>query len=223
MEGSVEWYDARLELHTVAFDDGRQEALSLPAERVRVLGRGGRRGAALAATPHGEVVWGRVKGFPFWPALVVGEVEGAINGRMKAPPAGAASSLVVQYFGTAEHGRCSIVASKAAAAVAVSFEDGMVDRLWSRSKDAGLRQALTQAEAYLRSGELSDKMGGSDWPENPVRPRCVCVSWGLRSRAVRARRSGTLTRTTRRRRAPPPPSGRTRWAFRRRTPHCHGC
>jgi len=168
-EGSVEWFDARHGLHTVAYDNGRQEALSLQAERLRVLGRGGRRGASLAATPHGELVWGKVKGYPAWPALVVGEAEAAINGRMKPPAQGAAPSLAVQYFGSAEHGRCSVTNSKNAAAVAVSFEDGMIDKAWSRGKDARFREALSQAETYLRTGVLSDKMGGGDWPANPVR------------------------------------------------------
>jgi hypothetical protein len=171
-EGSVEWYDARHALHTVAFDNGRQEALSLESERVRLLGRGGRRGAALLATPHGELVWGKVKGYPFWPALVVGDAEAKYNGGMKAPAPGAAPTVCVQYFGSAEHGRCTLASVKGAAAVAVSFEDGMVDRAWSRGKDARFREALVQAEAYMRTGELSDKMGGGDWPDNPVRTAC---------------------------------------------------
>jgi hypothetical protein len=169
-EGSVEWYDARRELHSVAYDNGKHEALSLASERVRVLGRGGRRGAGLLAMPHGELVWGRVKGYPFWPALVVGDAEAAINGRLKPPAQGATPSLAVQYFGSAEHGRCALVGAKAAAAVAISFADGMADRAWAKAKDARFREALTQAEAYLRTGELTLKMGGEDWPDNPVRP-----------------------------------------------------
>jgi len=174
----VEWFDARRGLHVVSYDSGKEEALCLASERLRVLGRGGRRGAALALTPHGHLVWGKVKGYPAWPALVVGEAEAAVNGKMKAPAAGAQPTLAVQYFGSAEHGRCAVVASKNAAAVATSFADGMAEQAWARGKDARFREALTQAEAYLRCGTLSDKMGGGDWPDNPVRS-CFIMSLQL--------------------------------------------
>ena len=172
-------FDASSGQHRVAYDNATapeqpvanarplasEEWLCLSSERIKVLGPGGRRGAALSCAPQGVPVWGRVKGYPNWPALVVGAADCAhhTSGRVKTD---AAFPLAVQYFGSAEHGRLG-VATKEGQPGATSFEDGLEDKALLRGLNAALKAALTQLEEYLLSGTLPDKMGGEDWPDEP--------------------------------------------------------
>lgn len=168
-------FDATSGQHRVAYDAVTlaeaarplvaEEWLCLSSERIKVLGPGGRRGMALACGPQGLPMWGKVKGYPNWPALVVGAADCAhhTSGRIKTD---ALFPLAVQYFGSAEHGRLG-VPQKEGLPGATSFEDGLADKALVKGVNAALKAALQQLEEYLLKGTLPDKMGGEDWPDEP--------------------------------------------------------
>ena len=175
-DGAIDDFDTTSGQHRVAFDapsaSSDTEWLCLRVERIRVLEPGGRRGVALARVPQGIPVWGKVKGYPSWPALVVGEADLAQNtsGRIRTD---ANSPVAVQYFGSAEHGRLALARGTGKEGV-LSFEDGLTDKALLRGVNAQMRAALIQLEEYLLTGTLPDKMGGGEeWPDEPVRTLCL--------------------------------------------------
>ena len=154
-------FDGEQGMHRISYDaGGSPEWLTLASECVRCLGPGGRRGAALGSTPQGTVLWGRVKGYPYWPCLVVGDADALKACRLRKSEA---APLAVQYFGSAEHGRLGTTPD-----VCLSFEDGLAaDCVRKGGAVAAFQLALAQLEDYLSSGTLSDKMGGRAWPDAP--------------------------------------------------------
>jgi len=161
-------------LHRAAFDDGgADEELDCGAAQaagaLRALGSGGPRGAALARLPQGLPLWGRARGFPAWPCLAVSEADVRYNQpSLSARSRVAAAPLAVQYFGGCEHGRLAVAAPGAPPPpdVALSLEDGLAEESCEVLRKGLARPAFLVAlqalEAYLRSGQLADKMGGRD-------------------------------------------------------------
>ena len=105
--------------HVVTYEDGSTETLDLRAETIRLalrpreapeLGGQGHTQNADASAPRafeqGDVLWGKMKGFPPWPALVITAEEARLSYdvRLKGPLAADPDPIFVRFFGTYEFG-----------------------------------------------------------------------------------------------------------------------
>eukprot|EP00898_Chlorokybus_atmophyticus_P001841 jgi/Chlat1/2658/Chrsp178S02478 len=96
----------------------------------------------------GEAVWGHVKGFPWWPALVVDEDEAEQAGI----PAGQLTGTVpMQFFGTHDHSRLR-------ASSVCLFNQGIRKRYHQLCRTVQFTKSVNEVLRYLKEGDLPGPM-----------------------------------------------------------------
>lgn len=174
--GLISQYNVHAGTHHVIYDDGDEEDINLPKERIKfnilqeeMEARNIKPGcvsearkkldyqemAALAGLEdiqgefgHGELVWAKIKGHPMWPAFVMDEKHADACGLETPVREG---SVPVQFFGSYDYARIS---SKQA----VSFSGGLLCKMYSKCKRMAFDRGLEEAERYLKERKLPEIM-----------------------------------------------------------------
>ncbi|XP_062199062.1 histone-lysine N-methyltransferase TRX1-like isoform X2 [Phragmites australis] len=173
-KGSITGYNEATKKHSVKYDDGEAEDLSLADERIKFsvsseemkslnlkfgISNQDKKGydelLALAVSFHdyqgldpGDLVWAKITGHAMWPAVVVDES----NVPAKAlKPVRLDQSILVQFFGTHDFARIKLKQ-------AVPFLNGLVSSLHLKCKQASFCRSLEEAKEFLRTQQLPEIM-----------------------------------------------------------------
>lgn len=174
-KGSITAYTEPTKKHSVKYDDGEAEDLTLADERIKFfissdemkclnlkfgISNLGKKGydelIALAVSFHdyqgldpGDLVWAKITGHAMWPAVVVDESDVPAKRAMK--PVRLDQSINVQFFGTHDFAR---IKSKQA----VPFLNGLLSSLHLKCKQASFCRGLEEAKEFLLSQQLPESM-----------------------------------------------------------------
>ncbi|OEL35786.1 Histone-lysine N-methyltransferase ATX2 [Dichanthelium oligosanthes] len=174
-KGSIAGYNEATKKHSVKYDDGEAEDLSLADERIKFsiaseemkslnlkfgISNQDKKGhdelLALAVSFHdyqgldpGDLVWAKITGHAMWPAVVVDESNVPANRALK--PVRLDQSILVQFFGTHDFARIKLKQ-------AVPFLNGLVSSLHLKCKQASFGRSLEEAKEFLRTQQLPDIM-----------------------------------------------------------------
>ncbi|PWZ14949.1 Histone-lysine N-methyltransferase TRX1 [Zea mays] len=174
-KGSIAWYNEATKKHSVKYDDGEAEDLSLADERIKFfisseemkslnlkLGisnqdkKGHDELLALAVSFHdyqgldpGDLVWAKITGHAMWPAVVVDESNVPATRALKSIRLD--QSMLVQFFGTHDFARIKLKQ-------AVPFLNGLVSSLHLKCKQASFSRSLEEAKEFLHTQQLPEIM-----------------------------------------------------------------
>ncbi|ONM53873.1 Histone-lysine N-methyltransferase ATX2 [Zea mays] len=174
-KGSIAWYNEATKKHSVKYDDGEAEDLSLADERIKFfisseemkslnlkLGisnqdkKGHDELLALAVSFHdyqgldpGDLVWAKITGHAMWPAVVVDESNVPATRALKSIRLD--QSILVQFFGTHDFARIKLKQ-------AVPFLNGLVSSLHLKCKQASFSRSLEEAKEFLHTQQLPEIM-----------------------------------------------------------------
>ncbi|CAM0950725.1 unnamed protein product [Alopecurus aequalis] len=174
-KGSITGYTELNKKHSVKYDDGEAEDLTLANERIKFSitsdemkclnlkfgtfnpdKKGYDELLALAVSFHdyqgldpGDLVWAKITGHAMWPAVVVDESNVPANRTLK--PVRLDQSIHVQFFGT--HDFASIKSKQA-----VPFLNGLLSSLHLKCKQARFCRGLEEAKEFLLTQQLPESM-----------------------------------------------------------------
>ncbi|TVU10902.1 hypothetical protein EJB05_44457 [Eragrostis curvula] len=175
-KGSVTGYNEATKKHSVKYDDGESEDLSLADERIKFsisseemkslnlkfgISNQDKKGhdelVALAFSVHdyqsrdpGDLVWAKITGHAMWPAVVVDELDVPANRALK--PVRSDQSILVQFFGTHDFARVKLKQ-------VVPFLNGLLSSsLHLKCKQAAFERSLEEAKEFLRTHQLPEIM-----------------------------------------------------------------
>ncbi|WVZ63510.1 hypothetical protein U9M48_013135 [Paspalum notatum var. saurae] len=174
-KGSITGYNEATKKHSVKYDDGEAEDLSLADERIKFsisseemktlnlkfgISNQDKKGhdelLALAVSFHDyhcldpdDLVWAKITGHAMWPAVVVDESNVPANRALK--PVRLDQSILVQFFGTHDFARIKLKQ-------ALPFLNGLVSSLHLKCKQASFSRSLEEAKEFLRTQQLPETM-----------------------------------------------------------------
>ncbi|CAL5090627.1 unnamed protein product [Urochloa decumbens] len=172
-KGSITVYNEATKKHSVKYDDGEAEDLSLADERIKFsisseemkslnlnigISNEDKKGhdelLALAVSFHdyqgldpGDLVWAKITGHAMWPAVVVDASDVPANRALK--PVRLDHSILVQFFGTHDFARVKLKQ-------AVPFLNGLLSSLHLKCKQASFSRSLEEAKEFLRTQQLPE-------------------------------------------------------------------
>ncbi|KAJ7534582.1 hypothetical protein O6H91_13G100900 [Diphasiastrum complanatum] len=175
-DGAIERYYPKKKKHKVIYEDGDEESLFLPDERLKLqmslheeaslhISCADKKTAnpdelALLARDAesceemsrlGNVVWAKIKGHPHWPALTV-DKEHACRGGLDTQFN--KDTVAVQFFGSHDFSRIS-------STHCILFSKGLMRNYDTKCKRPAFEQALKEVERYLKEGKLPTFMDSS--------------------------------------------------------------
>ncbi|XP_021308614.1 histone-lysine N-methyltransferase TRX1 isoform X3 [Sorghum bicolor] len=174
-KGSITWYNEATKKHSVKYDDGEAEDLSLADERIKFsisseemkslnlkfgISNQDKKGhdelLALAVSFHdyqgldpGDLVWAKITGHAMWPAVVVDESNVPATRALKSIRLD--QSILVQFFGTHDFARIKLKQ-------AVPFLNGLVSSLHLKCKQTSFSRSLEEAKEFLSTQQLPEIM-----------------------------------------------------------------
>lgn len=174
-KGSITGYKEVTKKHSVKYDDGEAEDLTLADERIRFtisseemkclnlkfgMSNMDKKGhdelLALALSFHdyqgldpGDLVWAKITGHAMWPAVVVDESNVPANRALKEVRLD--QSVLVQFFGTHDFARIKLKQ-------AVPFLNGLLSSLHLKCKQARFCRGLEEAKEFLLTQQLPESM-----------------------------------------------------------------
>ncbi|KAF8651034.1 hypothetical protein HU200_063638 [Digitaria exilis] len=174
-KGSITLYNEATKKHSIKYDDGETEVLSLADERIKFsissqemkslnlnigISNQDKKGhdelLALAVSFHdyqgldpGDLVWAKITGHAMWPAVVVDESDVPANRALK--PVRLDQLILVQFFGTHDFARVKLKQ-------AVPFLNGLLSSLHLKCKQASFSRSLEEAKEFLHTQQLPEIM-----------------------------------------------------------------
>ncbi|VAI30921.1 unnamed protein product [Triticum turgidum subsp. durum] len=174
-KGSITAYTELTKKHSVKYDDGEAEDLTLANERIQFSisseemkclnlkfgtsnldKKGYDELLALAVSFHDyqgldpdDLVWAKITGHAMWPAVIVDESN--VHASRALKPIRLDQSILVQFFGTHDFAR---IKSKQA----VPFLNGLLSSLHLKCKQARFSRGLEEAKEFLLTQQLPENM-----------------------------------------------------------------
>ncbi|KAM3256325.1 hypothetical protein ACQJBY_049050 [Aegilops geniculata] len=174
-KGSITAYTELTKKHSVKYDDGEAEDLTLANERIQFSisseemkslnlkfgtsnldKKGYDELLALAVSFHDyqgldpdDLVWAKITGHAMWPAVIVDESN--VHASRALKPIRLDQSILVQFFGTHDFARIKLKQ-------AVPFLNGLLSSLHLKCKQARFSRGLEEAKEFLLTQQLPENM-----------------------------------------------------------------